>query len=422
MSNSGPNRAPLPATVILLGWVSFFADISSEMIYPLLPLFVVGVLQSSTTDLGWIEGLAAACVAFLTAISGKRSDARRGGLARRTPWVRWGYGLPVLGKAVITVAGAWPIVLLGRLIDRTGKGFRGSPRDALISEAAPVEMRGRAFGFHRKMDTLGATVGVLISAALLWFLTGMPRLTASTEHLANPSQAGAFRIVFGVAAIMGLASLGVAALVKESPAHAPEPSANPAEAEKPKLPRTFYLAVAVLALFAVANSSDTFILLRGDKAGLSPWAVVLAYAFYNFVYALVSEPAGTMSDKLGRRRVIVVGWIIYALVYAGFASLKDGNMLLLWVLFGFYGVYIALTDGVSKALAADLTPKAIRGTGLGLFYMVTGLAALVGSVLTGWLWSAFGARVAFWVGAITALVAAACAAFLLPSATSAKSG
>lgn len=419
MSTFTSKKEALPQTVILLGWVSFFADISSEMIYPLLPLFVVGVLQGSPTNLGWIEGLAAACVAFLTAISGRRSDARKNQAAKRTPWVRWGYGLPVLGKGVLTVAGGWPTVLLGRLIDRTGKGFRGSPRDALISEAAPAEMRGRAFGFHRKMDTLGATIGVLISAGLLWLLTGMPRLTADATHLANPSQAGAFRIVFGVAALMGLASLGVAAMVKESPAK-PVDSAPEPQLESPKLSRSFYLAVGVLALFAVANSSDTFILLRGDKAGLSPWAVVLAYAFYNFVYALISEPAGAISDKLGRRRVIIVGWLIYALVYAGFALLKEGNLVMLWMLFGFYGVYIALTDGVSKALAADLTPKSIRGTGIGVFYMITGLAALVGSVLTGWLWSVFGPSIAFWVGAVVALVAALLAAIVLPSATAAR--
>ncbi len=417
MEESASIKQPLPATVILLGWVSFFADVSSEMMYPLLPLFIVGVLQGSPMTLGWIEGIAAACVAFLTALSGKRSDARKGKAASRVPWVRWGYGLPVAGKAIVAAAGSWPLVLVGRVVDRTGKGFRGSPRDALISEAAPIEMRGRAFGFHRKMDTLGATVGVLVSAVLLWVLTGMPRLTSDAAHLANPSQANAFRIVFAVAAIMGLASLGFTLAVKETP-HPVSQAAVSDHGEKVKLPKLFWIAVGVLSLFAIANSSDTFILLRADKAGLSPWAVVLAYAFYNIIYALISEPAGVISDRLGRRKVIVFGWLIYAAVYAGFALLSNNNMLMLWTLFGFYGIYIALTDGVSKALAADLTPKAIRGTGLGIFYMVTGLSALVGSVLTGVLWAKFSPSLAFWVGAAAALAASLLASFILPSVTS----
>lgn len=426
--------APLPRTVVLLGWVSFFADVSGEMIYPLVPLFVVGILKGSATDLGIIEGIAAAVVAGITAYSGFRSDARRGRKTSRLPWVRWGYGLPVIGKSILALAGSWPVFLIGRAVDRTGKGFRGSPRDALIADAAPAEMRGRAFGFHRKMDSLGATLGVLIALAMLGFLTHW----SSSAANADPGEATAYRIVFWTAAALGIASLICTLLVKEASAGseaassapaaatadtatAAAPAAEASPAPKASLPTGFWLALAVMALFAIANSSDMFILLKADETGLSPWLVVLAYAFYNFVYAMVSQPAGALSDRIGRRRVIIAGWIIYAIAYVGFALLQAGSLLELWILLGIYGIYIALTDGVTKAMASDLTPKAIRGRGLGIFYMVTGFAALAGSIIAGRIWDVFGSSSAFWLGAAAAGVSCILAAFWLPRPEAQKS-
>lgn len=391
-----PAPPPLPRTVWLLGLVSFFADVSSEMIYPLLPLFVVAVLGSSATELGGIEGAATAVVALLTAYAGVRSDRRR----RRLPWVRWGYGLPVVGKAILASAVAWPMVLLGRTVDRVGKGLRSSPRDALIADATEPDQRGRAFGLHRAMDTAGAFVGVVIAAGLLWWLGG------DTAH-ADPHP---YRVVFAIAAVMGLASLAVTFLVREAPApsvRGPSESVTGAASGSPvdePLPRGYWIVLAALVAFALANSSDTFLLLRAADVGLSPWAVVLAYALYNLVYTAASYPAGVLSDRLGRWRVIGLGWAIYAAVYVGFALGGAGSI---WPLFATYGLYMALTDGVGKALIADHAPATRRGAALGIFYLAQGLAMIVASVLGGALWDRVGPAATFGFGAAAAAVALA---------------
>ena len=379
----------LPREVWLLGGVSFFADVSSEMIYPLLPLFVVAVLGATATDLGWIEGIASGVVALLTAYAGIRSDRRR----RRVPWVRWGYGLPVAGKSILAAALNWPMVLLGRSIDRVGKGLRGSPRDALITDVTPKEIRGRAFGLHRTMDTAGALVGVLAAAVLLWWLAGTP----SARAAARP-----YRIIFAISAVMGLASLALTFMVREPAAHASTAAATPrvpAPGERLALPRAYWVVLAMLVVFALANSSDTFLLLRADQVGLSPWSVVIAYALYNVVYTAASYPAGALSDRLGRWRVIGVGWGIYAVVYAGFAVASTTTI---WPLFASYGLYMALTDGVGKALIADHAPPDRRGRALGVFYLATGATAIASSIAAGVLWDRVGPSAPFWLGAIAA--------------------
>jgi len=387
----------LPRAVVLLGWVSFLADVSSEMIYPLIPLFVVGVLGASATTLGGIEGGAALVVAFVTAWAGWRSDRRR----RRVPYVRVGYGLPVLGKALLALAVMWPMVLAGRLIDRLGKGLRASPRDALMADAAGPAIRGRAFGFHRALDTAGALVGVLLSAALLWWLTGSPERSgaaAGPVHDAGP----AFRTLFGISAALGLLSLALTFLVREPEAD-PQPAALPQRrAGHLGLPGSYWRTVALLLVFSFANSSDTFLLLRARDVGIQPWAVVLAYAVYNVAYAAVSYPAGIVSDRLGRWRVVVLGWGIYAAVYAGFAFTGAAGV---WPLLALYGVYMALTDGVGKALVADQAPPDRRGTGLGVFYMASGLVTLLASLVAGLLWDWVGPAVTFGTGAVIAVFA-----------------
>ena len=312
--------------------MSFFADVSSEMIYPLLPLFVVAVLGATATDMGWIEGIAQGTVALVTAFAGVRSDRFR----RRLPWVRWGYGLPVLGKTILVLANGWPLVLIGRTVDRLGKGFRSSPRDALIAEVTPDAIRGRAYGLDRSLDTAGALVGVVTAAILLWWLSGSPTGGGGASTDARP-----YRIIFAIAASAGFAAVALTWLVKEP--------TTPAIAEAPKpagklaLPGAYWKVLAVLLVFAIANSSDTFLLLRAGNVGLSPWAVVAAYATYNVVYTLGSYPAGVVSDRFGRWGVIGVGWAIYAAVYAGFAI---ADITTIWPLFAIYGLYMALTDGV----------------------------------------------------------------------------
>ncbi len=412
---------PLPRPVWLLSWVSFFADVSSEMVYPLLPLFLISVLGSSKTQLGAMEGGAVLIVAFMSAVAGFRSD-RKGKQGGRVKWIRWGYGLPVAGKAIIALASAWPLVLSGRLLDRFGKGLRGAPRDALIADAVSAEQHGRAFGLHRAFDTAGAIAGVLLSAFLLWWLTGTPQASGSEEILRNATETPAwvYRAIFGVGAMLGLASLLLTFLVRESEpaasasvlatAESVAQSIEPASTCKKGwlgLPVSYWYVLTVLVLFSLANSSDTFLLLRARDLGYSPWAVVLAYALYNVTYSALSYPAGVMSDRLGRWRIIVVGWVIYAGVYVGFALLPDSLAWGLWPLMAIYGVYMALTEGVGKALIADHAPREKRGAAMGLFYGLTGLTTFFASLLAGIVWDLLGAAAALLIGAGFAMLALA---------------
>jgi MFS family permease len=378
--------------VWLLGGVSFFADVSGEMIVPLLPLFVVAVLGASATALGGIEGAAQAVVALLAAFAGARSD--RGA---RVPWVRAGYGLPIAGKAIVAAATGWALVLAGRILDRIGKGLRGGPRDALIADATPEALRGRAFGLHRTMDTAGAFVGVAIAAALVAGLGAEP----------SPADVHAYRVIFAIAAAIGIASLVLTLAVRE-PARERSRESSSAVTTSPvalALPRAYWLVLGMLVVFALANSSDAFLLLRAAGDGLSPLAVVLAYAVFNATYTLGSYPAGALSDRFGRWRVIGVGWAVYAVVYAGFAAWTSSTAA--WSLFAVYGVYAALTDGVGKALIADVAPRAQRGRALGIFYFATGATTLVSSLVAGVLWDRVSHAAPLWLGAIAAAVALA---------------
>ena len=376
-------ESKLPRQVWLLGGVSFFADVSSEMIYPLIPFFVVAVLGATATELGWIEGVAQAVVAVLAAYAGVRSDRFR----RRLPWVRWGYGLPVIGKAILAAATAWPLVWLGRGVDRIGKGFRGPPRDALIADATPDGMRGRAFGLHRALDSAGAVVGSLLAAAFVW------RLQASTD-------AGPYRVIFAIAAALGAAAVVLTFVARDVPSESPGLS----PVARGPLPRSYWLVLAMLLAFAFANSSDTFLLLRAAQVGLSPLDVVLAYVLYNAIYTVASYPAGTLSDRVGRWTVIGAGWAIYVAVYIGFAVATPTRV---WWLYAVYGLYMALTDGVGKALIADHAPKDQRGRALGIFNLATGGTTIASSVIAGVLWDRVGPAAPFWLGAGAAAVALA---------------
>ncbi len=414
----------LPSVVWILSWVSFFADVSSEMVYPLLPLFMIGVLGSSKTQLGMMEGGAVFIVAIMSAVAGIRSD-RKGSQGGRVKWIRWGYGLPVVGKAIIALATVSPLVLGGRLLDRFGKGLRGAPRDALIADAVSKGQRGRAFGLHRAFDTAGAIVGVLLSAFLLWWLTGTPQssITGEAMSAAIEPPAWIYRAIFGIGAVLGFASLILTFLVKESEALQNEvtestltdsdPKSLKAESPTTKftirawarLPKSYWYVLGVLVLFSLANSSDTFLLLRASDLGYSPWAIVMVYAFYNLLYSLLSYPAGALSDRIGRWRIINVGWVIYACVYAGFALLPVSQAWGVWPLMAIYGVYMALTDGVGKALIADHAPSDCRGTAMGIFYGLNGLTTLIASLSAGILWDRFGAPVALLLGSVFAILA-----------------
>jgi len=405
----------------LLSWVSFFADVSGEMIYPLLPLYVIGVLGSNKTQLGAMEGAAVLIVALMSAFAGFRSD-RKGKGGGRVPWIRWGYGLPVLGKSLIAVAQVWPMVFGGRLLDRFGKGLRGAPRDALIADAVTAEQRGRAFGMHRAFDTAGALLGVLLAAFLLWWLTGSPQKEVASEGLVLASQTPPwiYRTIFGVGAALGLASLILTFLVREtaSPAEPQQESAagtprtTPSEVSS-TTPKTGFLSfsakywvmLVVLILFSLANSSDTFLLLHASDHGFSSWGVVMLYAVYNITYSALSYPAGALSDRLGRWQIMTVGWLLYAAVYAGFALLPATQAWGLWPLMALYGAYMALTEGVGKALIADHAPRESRGAAMGLFYGLTGVTTFGASLLAGVIWDQYGSSSAFMLGTVFALLA-----------------
>lgn len=331
--------------------------------------------------LGVVEGVAEAIVSVMKGLSGWHSDRLR----RRVPYIRWGYGLGNAAKGLLAVAFAWPVVFVARSVDRLGKGLRTTARDALIADVIGPGQAGRAFGFHGMMDTAGAFVGVLLAAGLLYALPGR------------------YRLIFALALVPGVLAVVLTFRLREARPDETAPLPAAPEVGFKQFPAPFWRACFVLSLFALANSSDAFLLLRARDLGLSDSAVVLTYALYNLFYAGLSYPAGILSDRVRRWRVIGVGWAVYAAVYAGFALVRSPGAL--WFLFLAYGAYMGLTQGVGRALISDFAPADARGTALGIFHFLTGLAALVSSVLAGWLWDRFGAPATFAFGAGAAALA-----------------
>jgi MFS family permease len=373
----------LSRTVVSLGVVSLLTDASSEMIYPLLPLFLGTVLGAGPAALGVIEGMAEATAALLKLASGRWSDT----LPRRKPLVLAGYGLSSAVRPLIALAGSAAQVLAVRLADRVGKGVRSAPRDALIADAVPPASRGRAFGFHRSMDHAGAVVGPLLAWALL----------ASDVPL---------REVFWWAAVPGgLAVLVLWRGVTEPPAAREHASARAPAAEHvpttgAPLPRVFWRYLAVLCLFTLGNSSDAFLLLRAADLGVSTAHVPLLWAAHHAVKAALGTWGGSLSDRIGRRSAVSLGWGVYALTYVGFAVAHASWQV--WALFLGYGLFFALVEGAEKAFVADLVPPERRGTAYGWFHLAVGLGALPGSVVFGLVWQRLGAGTAFGMGACLA--------------------
>lgn len=365
MNTRTATPAKIPATVIALGWVSFCTDMASEMIYPLIPLFVVQILGASPALLGLIDGVAEGIGSGLRWLGGSLSD--RSG--KRKPFVLAGYSLSALSKPMMGLAavfGGWPVFMAGRCSDRLGKSIRTSARDALIADSTDPANRGAAFGLHRAMDTAGAVVGPLVGWLILYL---WPKVNLGW--------------IFVVALLPGLASAGLVALA------VPEKSTRPGDGHPPRIwqhfPPAFWPVLIVMGVFSLANSSDSFLLLRSSEMGLSSRAVILAFALYNVVYALFSAPFGLLSDRIGRRRVIAAGWFVYAAVYLGFGLARGG--LAPWILLAVYGLYQAMTDGVSKALVSDVVPARQRAGAIGLIATVAGLGQLFGSVVAGVVWN-----------------------------------
>ena len=372
-------QAALPETVKQLSWVSFWNDMASELLYPVLPLLLTSVLGAPVAAVGVIEGAAEGVAIGLRAISGWLSDKEGG---KRRPWISGGYALSVIARPLIAIAPVWGVVLGARLIDRTGKAVRTAPRDALLRESTPPEKLGSAFGWHRAMDTAGAVGGPLVAAILLW-------------------QDVPLRWVAAAAILPGIVALLITFRIKDIPRTA-EQKADVAKGRVRDLPRQFWFVAGAWGFFSLALSSDAFIVLRAVNVGLSPAWTVLVYAGINVVNVLLAWPLGALSDRVGRRALLLPGVAVYAIVYLGLAVV-GGPAALIPVLL-LYGVYGAATDGVARALVGDAAPKNQSGTAYGAVAAVSGVAVLIASVTAGFLWDDISPATPFWVGGVIALV------------------
>ncbi len=377
--------------IIVLGIASLLTDVSTEMVYPLLPLFLTARLGASPAIVGIIEGIAESLASLLKVFSGHVSDR----LGRRKPLAIFGYASSTVGKVVLYVAGSWPVVLLARVIDRFGKGVRTAPRDALIADSSAPEARGRAYGLHRAMDTLGASVGVLLAYRFL------------TTHGNDYSRVFLWAMA---PAAMGVAALFLVREVRAGDAQTAAASVSPAP--RPSLPRFQWSRLdrrlrsflIIVFVFALGNSSNQFLLLRAADLGLGPATVLLVYFLYNAIYSLLSYPIGRLSDRIGRKAVLVAGYATYGLVYLGFALARAPWHI--WALFATYGAYIAFTEGVEKALVADIAPVELRATTIGLHATLVGIGLLPASMLAGFLWNLLGPAATFAFGSVMGLVSA----------------
>jgi MFS family permease len=382
----------LPRNVWVLTAASFLTDISSEMIVNLVPLFLANVLGVRTSVIGLIEGVAETTASLIKLYSGALSDR----LGKRKALVVLGYGLSTIAKTFLYFANTWGWVLGVRFTDRVGKGIRTAPRDALVAGSIDQKQRGLAFGMHRAGDTAGAFVGLLVAAGIVWAnQAGTATLTGSTFQIAV--LASIFPAILAVIVLV----LGVKEIPTAGTAKVPVLSLKGMDSR-------FKIFLLIVVLFTLGNSSDAFIILRGQERGLDVLQVMGMVLTFNFVYTLLAAPLGFLSDKIGRRSLIIGGWVTYGLVYLGFAFAQTGWQV--WALFALYGVYYAATEGTAKALVADLVPDEKRGTAYGLFNAAIGLTALPASLIAGVLWqgigawSGFGAAAPFFFGASMALL------------------
>jgi len=397
--------ASLPRNVWVVTLTSFLTDISSEMLTNLLPLFLFNVLGAKTNVIGLIEGTAETTASVLKVFSGWLSDR----LGQRKWLAVGGYALSAFSKPFLFFANSWGWVLGVRFGDRLGKGLRTAPRDALVADSIDEKQRGLAFGLHRAGDTAGAVVGLLVALGVVWFVQRADlTLERSTFHTLV-----LFSIIPAALAVIGLA-LGA----RETPIPAERRAARAPSFSLAAFDARFKFFLFIVVLFTLGNSSDAFLILRAQAAGLPVLGVLGMMITFNAVYTLVSGPAGALSDRVGRRRLIVGGWAVYGLIYLGFARVTVGWQA--WALMAVYGIYYGLTEGVAKALVADLVPAEKRGTAYGLFNAAIGLTAFPASFIAGILWqgafgwNGFGPGAPFYFGAVMALLACALLLFALP--------
>lgn len=367
--------------VFILGLVSFFNDVASEMIYPIVPIFLTSVLGAPVTVVGLIEGIAESTASILRVVSGWLSDKFR----KRKPFIIAGYSFSAISKIILGLAYSWPFVLFARFIDRFGKGTRTSARDALIAESSENSARGRSFGFHRALDTLGAVVGPLIALLAIYFLDNN------------------FRLIFFLAFIP--ACIGVLLLIIFVKEKRKEENLSPTlNFSWRNLDSSFKIFLLISFVFALGNSSDAFLILRAQNLGLSVVLVILAYILFNFTYAIFSMPAGIISDKVGPKKVLLTGFLLFSFIYL-FLGLTNIS-LFLWFLFPFYGIYMALTEGVGKAYISNLVPQEKAGTAFGIYQTTIGLCTFFASLIAGLLWTYIGVSAPFIFGSVMAVISA----------------
>ncbi len=380
--------------VFALGSVSLLTDISREMIFPLLPLYLTSVLGAGTAFVGLVEGIAESTSSILNVVSGWLSDKIR----KRKTLMLWGYGISAVTRPLIAVATAGWHILLVRFVEKVGKGIRVPPRDALISESCTSENRGRGFGLHRAMDNVGSIVGPLLAFSLL-------------AYLGND-----YRLLFWIAAIPAFLGLAVLAFF------ATEQTRQVSQAKKADIKtlfnfnqfnKNFNFFLIITAVFELANSSNAFLLLRVKDIGLPVELVPIIYLFCNIFRTLSSMPGGMLSDKLGRRNVLAAGWMIYGISYVGFGMITSVTGA--WIIFGVYGLFSGMTEGVKKALVADLVPQEIRGAAYGIHSFTVNFFQLPASLLLGILWQKYGALLAFSVGGALAAFAGLLLLMFIPA-------
>jgi MFS family permease len=372
----------LSNNVFFTGLVSFFMDISSEMIYPLVPLFLANVLGVNKSMIGLIEGIAESTASLLKVFSGWLSD--RSG--KRKNLMLAGYAISTLSRPIIAVAGVWQQVLAARFVDRLGKGIRTAPRDAIIAESTETTHLARAFSFHRSMDTMGAVVGPAIALILV--------------QIYNSN----YQMVFWLSMIPGtLAVLTIVVFVRDKKRAAVAP------AERPRLSLKHFdwkvkFFIVIATLFALGNSSDAFLILRAEQIGIPIVMIPAVYLMFNLVYSLSAIPAGIAADKYGKKRLILLGFVLFAGLYYGFAVVRSSTSI--WLLFGAYGLFMGLTEGIQKAFLATIIPPDFKATAFGIYATAVGLATLPASLVGGLLWDRVSPAATFYFGAITAALSA----------------
>ena len=371
---------PLPRPIRLLGWVSLLTDAATEAVYPLLPVFITQVLGGPPVALGIVEGAADATSSILKVVAGRWSD--RAGVRR--PIVVLGYSLSSLVRPFVAIATSWAHVFAIRVTDRVGKGLRSAPRDAMLTTLAPPGERGRVFGYHWAMDHAGAAIGPLLATIFLYF---------------SPDN---YRLLFGLTIIPGL--LAVFTLLRVPEAVAAATPAHRATAPHGPLPSGLKKYFVISSIFALGNSSDAFLLLQLSQSGVPMIGLTMLWSAQHAIKALITMRAGMLSDQVGRRTLIISGWVIYALVYVGFAFSASMYALIGW--FMIYSTYTAAVEGTEKALVADLTPEALHATAFGWHAAVQGVGALAAGIVFGLLWQHLGAPVAFVTGAVLTIAAA----------------